>query len=404
MLKKSLLLSTIVFATSLLMNGVSSPAVATTMQKPTLKSPKSEHLAQSNTHRVRLGDTLWGISRRYRINMGMLVNLNPKLRSRPNLIYVGETLYVRGVGRSTSTSTARPQDRAKPKPPVVVKPRYQYKPQPPARPTPQPVAVQPRPQPNPVTVKPKPQPVATQPRQNSRRLTTFNLPSERRTFKDRIGADRGGISCTQNKQDSMRTLLPDNNFGWTLYDYPQFFWYSPALEAESIESTDVYFTLGIVERKEDNGVIEEKLGEDPLYEAQLTQLQKRRSEIVSFTLPPDADPLEEGQEYEWEVLVECPAGNHISIQGRIKRLSTENPELSSKLENATIEEYPSILAEAGVWYDALQIMTGLMRDNPEDDIFQQDWQNVLKLIEFKESSDLPIQYIEPQFEENIGQY
>ena len=201
----------------------------------------------------------------------------------------------------------------------------------------------------------------------------------------------------------MRTLLPENNFGWTLYDYPQFFWYSPEFEAKSLDKIEIYFMLGEVKRTEDNGKIIEELGEEPLYEAELTQLQKDRAEIVSFTLPPDAEPLEEGKEYEWEVVVDCPSGSNITARGRIKRLSTENENLSNQLENATIEEYPAILAEAGVWYDSLQIMTGLMRDNPEDDILQQDWQNVLELIEFQASKDIPIQYIEPTYGEQIGQ-
>lgn len=386
MLNQNLLLKTIFLAASLpiLMGG--NHVSASTIKPVSDSSIKPNLIAQASTHRVRLGDTLWGISRRYGISIGQLVNLNPKLQSRPNLIYVGETLNVRGVAYNP-----RPQYRPQPKPQPQYRPQTQYRP----KPQPQPIVVPPTPKPQPqVAVTPQPKP---------RRLSTFNLPSERRTLKTSIGANRGGKVCTESQSDRLRTLLPENNFGWTLYDYPQFFWYSPKFEAKSLNEIEVYFMLGEVQRIKDNGKIIEELGEEPLYEAELTQLHKDRAEIVSFTLPPDAEPLEEGKEYEWEVVVNCPSGSNITASGRIKRLSTENEELSSQLENATIEEYPAILAEAGVWYDALQIMTGLMRDNPEDDILQQDWQNVLELIEFKASKELPIQYIEPIYGEQIGQ-
>ena len=386
MFKKSLFLSTMIFTASLLVEtGLRPPSAYTyTVQKTLVEFQEPNYIAQSRTYRVRLGDTLWGISRRYRTSIGQLISLNPKLRSRPNLIYVGEIINVTGNGQSRSVVT-----RPKPKPstPVVTRP----KPKPST-----PVVTRPKPKPStPVVTRPKP---PTTPQSSSRRSTVFaNLPNQRRPGSNRIAAKRGpNPACTKDKSDKMKALLPENNFGWTLYDYPQFFWYFPELESKSIP---VYFTVGAVDRQEANGKIEENFSEIP-YETELTM---NSSGIISFTLPPEAEPLEEEKEYEWEVRVDCTPTTTMYIKGRIQRLSTENPELSSKLENASIENYPAILAKAGVWYDALQIMTGLMRDNPNDRTLQQDWQSVLQMIEFGDLSDVSIQYIEPQLDEEISQ-
>jgi LysM repeat protein len=46
-------------------------------------------------HRVRKGDSLYRISRRYGVPVIFLINLNPHLRSRPHRIHVGERVRVR---------------------------------------------------------------------------------------------------------------------------------------------------------------------------------------------------------------------------------------------------------------------------------------------------------------------
>ncbi|HHV63608.1 MAG TPA: LysM peptidoglycan-binding domain-containing protein [Peptococcaceae bacterium] len=46
-------------------------------------------------HRVRRGDNLWKIGRRYGVPLVILFNLNPHLRRRRNRIYVGERIRVR---------------------------------------------------------------------------------------------------------------------------------------------------------------------------------------------------------------------------------------------------------------------------------------------------------------------
>jgi len=49
--------------------------------------------AQSRTHTVVRGDTLWKIAQRYEIGLAELIKANPHL-SNPSLIYVGQKVYI----------------------------------------------------------------------------------------------------------------------------------------------------------------------------------------------------------------------------------------------------------------------------------------------------------------------
>ena len=338
MLPKSLSLTTLTLVTGLSISTAANVSFANVVDRHKQENIKQNYLAQAKNYRVRLGDSLSGIGHRFGLSVAQLISINPKLRSRPNLIYVGEIIHVNKIAPAVSA-------------------------------------------------------VASTPPPQRRRATVFgNLPNQRRGGSDRIGAKRGNDPvCTANKQDNMKALLPKTNFGWTLYDYPQFFWYFPELESRSIP---VVFELGEVQRKEVDGKVEEKFSDLP-YQA---ELDIKKGGIVSFSLPPDADPLEEGKEYDWRVEVYCTPETTMSISGRIKRLSTDNPELSEKLANASINDYPAILAEEGVWYDALQTMTGLMRETPDDKLLKRDWHNVLQIIEFEDLADKPLQYIDPDLD------
>lgn len=50
--------------------------------------------APPRTHRVAKGDTLWGISRKYGVELSELIALNPQIKN-PNLIRVGDEVRVR---------------------------------------------------------------------------------------------------------------------------------------------------------------------------------------------------------------------------------------------------------------------------------------------------------------------
>ena len=48
---------------------------------------------RSRWHTVAKGDTLWEIARRYGVELGRIVELNPDIRN-PSLIYVGQRVRI----------------------------------------------------------------------------------------------------------------------------------------------------------------------------------------------------------------------------------------------------------------------------------------------------------------------
>ena len=49
--------------------------------------------AGTRTYTVKKGDTLWKISKQFNLTLSQIIKLNPQIKN-PNLIYVGQTVYV----------------------------------------------------------------------------------------------------------------------------------------------------------------------------------------------------------------------------------------------------------------------------------------------------------------------
>lgn len=144
---------------------------------------------------VQLGDTLTGIARRYNLTLEQMLQANPELRRDPDLILVGQQLVI----------PLSPVERA-------------------LR-TPLPPSFQPR--------------LAMGRRRPA--FVSLNLPAVGRPGQ-REGASKRGSGCTQDKNQRVRLLVPETNYGRTLRDYPTFFWYLPELE----RPTPVEFQLRLV--------------------------------------------------------------------------------------------------------------------------------------------------------------
>lgn len=310
-------LTLVAFTGTLLLGLGDSATLALTPQETRYQANNPIYLAQARTYQVRLGDTLSGIAHRHGVSLQQLLAYNPSLRSNPHLIRVGQVIY---VSASAPTTVRRP----------------------------------------PTT------------RQS---VQAFNLPTQRRTGSNRVGARRGPAeqACFANPNDNLVALLPDSNFGYTLQDYPTFFWYLPELKSQAERFELKIRPVGAI------GFDTYEFSSD-----------NQEAGIMSVTLPEELGPLNEDQEYEWEVRVYCTPRTFITAKGNIKRLSTEQPELAKKLEEAEVDNYPAILAEEGVWYDSLSILAGLRADAPNDSSLITDWTNIMKMIGFENISSAPL--------------
>ncbi len=404
--------STAIILTSCLIEGNSYPSLAANFDNKISQSHNSYQIAQATTYRVRLGDTLGGIANRVGISLNQLLNYNPQLRSRPNLIYVGETINLGGKKTSTAPSsgrkyTVRPGDTLGGialRHGLSLRTILAYNPHLAARVNNINVGekinvgsaqiirrtrsnISPTPTSTPQTNTPSPS-------TESRRAVAFSdLPTTRRQGSDSIGAIRGNEdeACTK-AGENMRAIAPANGLGFTFDDYPYFFWYFPGVESDSVP---VIFTLIGQKTKEVNGRTRTRATK--IYEK---ELNLDKPGIIAFALPSDSPPLKEEQEYKWRVQINCTRQTTMFLSYSIQRKSTDNPELISKLENAPVDRHPVIFAESGVWFDALKMIALQLEQTPGDSTLEEDWNNVLRLIGFEDLIGEPIQYIGSNIEEN----
>ena len=423
MFHKILGFSTTIILAGCLIEGNHYPSFASNLNNNRSESYNSYQIARGRTHRVRLGDTLGGIANRFGISVNQLLNYNPQLRSRPNLIYVGETI---NLGGSSISRTPTPASQSSGRKYTVrsgdtlggiairhglsLRTILAYNPHLASRP-------------NSINVGEKinvgsaqiirrtsrnktisatttsqqtvsssgsnNQPTSTTPTSTSspqtRRQSVFNnLTTERRPGSNNTGSKRGpGTACTQAGKN-MRAIAPDNGLGFTFDDYPYFFWYFPGVEyARGID-----FMLFKQTIREDNGELEHT-------RVYRQKLNLNKSGIIAFPLPAEkSPPLEEGQEYRWRIRIQCTGNTAMNLSYSIERQSTDNTELISKLEAAPVDQHPVIFADSGVWFDALKMITLQLEQAPGDPILTEDWNNVLRRIGFEDLIGEPI-YIEP---------
>lgn len=443
MFYKILGLSTAIILTGSLIEGTTNPSFATNVgnqlslshsnQGQTINTTpdslgNSYQIAQARTHRVRLGDTLGGIANKFGISFKQLLSYNPHLRSRPHLIYVGENINVGGSTSSYQPSVSRSSGRTYTvrsgdtlggiaiRHGLSLRTILAYNPQlasrrnsinvgekinvgsakmirrtsqvsytPPRTTRPTNTVSKP------VTNNPTPNTTSTSTASAPpRRQSIFNqLPTERRVGSNNTGSKRGpGIACTPGGKH-LRAIAPANGLGYTFDDYPYFFWYFPGVEnAEGID-----FMLYKQTMIEDTGELEHT-------RVYRQKLNLDKSGIVAFALPSQqSQPLEEGEEYRWRIRIKCSGRTAMNLSYSIKRQSTENPELIAKLESAPVDRHPLVFAESGVWFDALKMIALQLEQAPENPVLQQDWNDVLREIEFDDLIGEPIQYIQPDVRE-----
>ncbi|MGK7893284.1 MAG: DUF928 domain-containing protein [Xenococcus sp. (in: cyanobacteria)] len=389
------------FSTAILLAGNLTANIDNKISESEIKIAKSNisyQIAQAKTYRVKLGDTLGGIAQRVGVSLNQILDFNPQLRSRPSLIYVGEMI---NLGSSTTPSPAPSSKKYTVRSGdtlggiairhgLSLQTIIAYNPQLAARldrinvgETINVGSAQ-------IVRPPQSTPTPAKPTTDSRVAGAFsNLPTARRQGSNSIGARRGHLDevCTKGGKD-LRAIAPENGLGFTFDDYPYFFWYFPGIESES-DYVPVIFTLIGQEKREING--QTKTRPVSIYETELNL--DDQSGIVAFPLPAESKPLQEEQEYQWRIQINCTEQTTMFLKYSIKRQSTNNPELTRKLETTTVDRHPVVFAESGIWFDALKIVALQLEQAPGDPILEKDWNNILKLIGFEDLIGEPIQYI-----------
>ena len=189
----------------------------------------------------------------------------------------------------------------------------------------------------------------------------FKIPGIRPSRNLEGGAARGGCGSVEGSKIQMKALQPGTNIGLTITGKPTFFF---QISSSSVEEA----TFKLLNAKGDTIIYEKTF---PL---------TKTGGVMSFTLPADAEALDVGKEYTWELVANCDPldqqGNP-RVQGSIKRVQPDQ-KLASDLARASIRDRVGLYAEAGYWYDSLKILADLRSNNPKDSTLISDWNDLLE--------------------------
>ena len=202
--------------------------------------------------------------------------------------------------------------------------------------------------------------------QKSKNLSSLRLP----VYKPPkgIGAPGGRIGGGSRGQEALAlfALVPDH-LGLTINDQPTLYWYL---------SQPVHYPLMLT--------VNDETQVKPILETLLTP--KPTAGIHSMPLKDFNIKLDLDREYQWFVSLavdpENPSKNIIA-GGRIQRVLPQEG-LLQQLRNAEPQEVTAIYSEAGLWYDALASISGLIESRPNDNDYRIGRKALLEQVDLME--------------------
>ncbi|MEM9218722.1 MAG: DUF928 domain-containing protein [Cyanobacteria bacterium P01_F01_bin.150] len=174
-------------------------------------------------------------------------------------------------------------------------------------------------------------------------------------------------------QSTLTSLMPqDSHFGQTLSPYPTFYWYVPPIEAQAAE-----FVL----LDEDDEVYTVKFYLEPIQEGGLIRL----------SLPENAglSPLEVDKDYHWYFSLICnefDRGADIFTEGWVRYVNSDALSDLEDLPDFPQPAHANEYAQAGIWFDALEIVAEARRQNALD---SSEWQLLLDSVGLSDFTDAP---------------
>lgn len=195
----------------------------------------------------------------------------------------------------------------------------------------------------------------------------FTPPSNLGRPGNREGAATRGackVEATENEPD-LTAIVPVSNIGLTTATRPTLYWYLPSNNYQEIQ-------FSLYQTKQDNT-------EALIYDTQLPLAGRPR--LDSLTLDGKVAPLIEGVDYRWVVSLICnpndPDPSQVRyVEGWVRRV-TASPELSQSLKAATPMEQFDILAQNGLWYDALTTLVTLQQKQPNSSEAAAKWSELM---------------------------
>ena len=153
---------------------------------------------------------------------------------------------------------------------------------------------------------------------------------------------------TNGKSVDLYALAP-NHVGSTTYENPTLYWYQSATSDAKVE-------IGI-SRNDQN---------DPILEIEYNE--KNGPGIHKIELAKHKFKIEKNVEYEWFVSIIKDTKDHskdIVASGAIKRIAPPKSVAANLLTN-NAEDLIYTFAEAGIWYDALELVSKQIEQHPDN--------------------------------------
>ncbi len=193
-----------------------------------------------------------------------------------------------------------------------------------------------------------------------------------------------GCRCSSGKY-APTALLPASGVGETIADKPTVFWYMPQMSLEDKQFPGVDFVLKDASKQEVLSI------QYPL--AKSGNGIVGSPGIMSLTVT-NAQPLEFGQEYHWDLSIRCESQSIDRSQdeyteGKFKRVKPD-PTLEQRLLQVTPSERVAIYAQAGLWYETVDSLLQLRRQYPNDKDLAEAWKTLLTTVGLGDISSEPI--------------
>jgi len=175
----------------------------------------------------------------------------------------------------------------------------------------------------------------------------------------------GGSRGTGDTLVSLDVLAPDD-IGLTTREQPSLFWFQS-------KPANAKFELTLLQ---ENNV-------KPLVQVMVERSSK--AGIQRLKLSDHGVKLSPGVEYQWVVaLINDPDNRSTDLvaSGVIKRVEP-SAELKEKIAQASPAVLPVVYAEAGIWYDALSLLSDQVEAHPDDKALRQTRADLLRQVGLK---------------------
>jgi len=179
----------------------------------------------------------------------------------------------------------------------------------------------------------------------------------------------GGSRGTGDATVTLDVLAPDE-IGVTTQEQPSLFWFQS-------KPKNARFELTLLEDNKVKPIVQVMVERSP------------KAGIQRLKLSDHGAKLTPGVEYQWVVALVTDPENRSSdlvASGVIKRVEP-SAELKEKVTKATPASRAGIYAEAGIWYDALAVLSDQIDAQPENKSLRETRRDLLRQVGLKAAAD-----------------